>query len=269
MIGEFIVNGEVTDGRIPATDSSVVRGDGCFDVLRFYRGVPFEVDAHLDRLAVSAKGMDLELPPRADLLDWVNIAGKGSPDCLVRILLTRGSAIHGIAHEPLVIVYAQEVPQMADSPCLAPVSVPWHSAGEDWALASVKTLSYAPNVAMTRQARGLGCDDALMVSRDGHILEGPNFAAAWVVGGVIETPALRLGILDSITRRVALSLAVESGVETREGRWGLDRLEQASEVFVMSTVHEVASVGAVGDKSFRPGPVAALIAERFGELTSP
>ena len=42
---------------VPVTDSSVLRGDGCFEVLKAYNGVPFALDAHLDRLERSAAAL--------------------------------------------------------------------------------------------------------------------------------------------------------------------------------------------------------------------
>ena len=48
---------------------------------------------------------------------------------------------------------------------------------------------------------------------------------AWVVGGVLETPGLDLGILDSITRRVMLDMASQLGLEFVEepGIWASRR----------------------------------------------
>ncbi len=34
----ILVNGVPSDGLVPVTDSTVLRGDGCFEVLRSYRG---------------------------------------------------------------------------------------------------------------------------------------------------------------------------------------------------------------------------------------
>lgn len=267
MIGDFLVNGESTDGLVPATDSSVVRGDGCFEVMRFYEGVPFAMDQHLDRLAVSAKSMDLDLPARGEIEDWVLTAARGESSCLVRVLVTRGSAIPGFNHGPLVVVYAFEAPQVEGPATLVPVPAPWHAAGEEWALSSAKVLSYAPNVATTRRANELGFDEGLMISREGHILEGPTSAVAWMLEGILETPTLGLGILDSITRRAAISLAEEYGIDVVEGRWGLDRLGSASEVMVMSTVREIQSVTKVGDLEFEEGPVCGRLSEGFARLT--
>ena len=98
---------------------------------------------------------------------------------------------------------------------------PWHAAGVDWDLAGAKVLSYAPN--LSRPAGGLGSagfDDALLLTVDRLMLEGPTFWVAWVVDGVLETPSLDLGILDSITRRVVLEDAHRLGVPSRRGACG-------------------------------------------------
>ena len=102
-----------------------------------------------------------------------------------------------------------------------------------------------------------------MTTVEGVMLEGPTFSVAWVVGGVIETPGLELGILDSITRRVMLELASEIGIEVVEGKWDLGRLEDAQEAMALSTVREIQPVSAIGRRRFHEGPVTADLARLF------
>ena len=52
---------------IPATDEGLLRGDGVFEVLRVYRGKPFALADHLDRLERSAANLRLDGVPRAEL----------------------------------------------------------------------------------------------------------------------------------------------------------------------------------------------------------
>ena len=265
MISEILINGEVGDGRISVVDSSVLRGDGCFEVLKAYDGVPFAVLEHLDRLESSAAALDLVLPPREDLAAWVDRVSRGMGDSAVRIVVTRGSAIPDVPSEPQVIVFATSWPRLEGPARLMPVAAPWHSAGEDWALSGAKLLSDAPNLSATREAKADGYDDALLVGRGGWLLEGPTFAVAWLVDGILETPSLDLGILDSITRRYALDDARKLGYEVVEGRWQLDRLEDATEVMAMSTVREVQPVSQVGDLRFAEGAATSDISRVFNQ----
>lgn len=262
----FLINGKPSDGLVPATDSSVLRGDGCFEVIRAYGTSPFRLDDHLERLASSAAMLDLSLPPLDDIAQWVNRSAEEMPDSAVRIVVTRGSTVPGVEGEPLVIVFAH-ASGATDLPTrLYPVAAPWHGAGVPWQLAGAKTISYGPNLASTRVAQKAGFDDALLITVDGVMLEGPTFCVAWVVGDVVETPGMDLGILDSITRRVVFELASDLGVPIVEKRASVDRLTEASEVFAFSTIREVQAVVGIGDLKFMEGPVTARLAKGFAGL---
>jgi branched-subunit amino acid aminotransferase/4-amino-4-deoxychorismate lyase len=265
VITEVLVNGEASDGRIPVTDSSVLRGDGCFEVLKSYSGRAFAVDEHLERLERSARALMLVPPDRALLRSWVEKTATAVGDGAVRVIMTRGSSVPGLDDPPNVIVFGHTWEGEMGPGRLLPVVAPWHSAGVPWDLAGAKMTSYAPNMAASRRARGEGFEDALLVTTEGVILEGPTFSVAWLAGGVLETPALSLGILDSITRRVVLEEAVAAGLAVVEGVWGIERLDDATEFMAWSTIREVQPVVAVGDRSWEPGPVTRRLMAMFGE----
>jgi branched-chain amino acid aminotransferase len=267
MITNVLINGEVSDGRIPVTDSTVLRGDGCFEVIRSYGGAPFATEEHLDRLQASASALLIDLPSRRLLREWVEKTAADVGDGVVRVVVSRGSALPGGDDPPRVIVFGHDVEPVTGPLRLLPVTAPWHGAGIGWDLAGSKTTSYAPNMSASRRARVDGFDDAVLVTPDETVLEGPTFAVAWVRGGVVETPTLDLGILDSITRRIVIDLARSSGIDVVEGVWSLATLQDASEVMAWSTVREVQAVDTVGARSWRPGPVTAELASRFGERT--
>ncbi len=256
----ILVDGQPSGPMVFDMDSpTITRGDGCFEVMRVYEGHPFECDAHLDRLDRSAAMLDLLVPGRADLESWVEQVAACGPDGLIRIILGRGNQ----PGEEKCVVTWHDVPSRPDTMTLLPVSAPWHSAGRPWDLAGGKTLSYAPNMAATRQAVKEGYDEALLISDDRSVLEGPVFSVAWVYRGMWETPSLDLLILDSITRRVVLEVVAESGVPFREGRFGLDRVLDAEEVMVIGTTREVTPVVAVGTQEYSWGPVTKLLRKAF------
>lgn len=266
MIGTVYLNGEPGDGRIPVTDSSVLRGDGCFEVLKAYRGQPFELDGHLDRLERSARALDIQLPSRADLATWVAKSAAEVGDGAVRMVVTRGAAVPGVDGPVQVIVFSHTWPRGDETTTLYPVVAPWHSAGVDWDLAGAKVISYAPNLSASRHAQKHGFGDALLLTTDDLMLEGPTFSVAWVVDGRLETPSLSLGILFSITRDVVLDLARELGIEVVEDVWPLERLDSATEVIAMSTIREVQGVTAVGERIFEVGHITRRLSGRFEEL---
>ena len=247
---------------ISVFDEGLIRGDGCFEVIRSYRGHPFAFDLHFRRLLKSANVLELEAP-RADLLfGWLELMADGT-DCLLRVVLTRGRP----GEKGKCLVLRHPLPPLIDQLRLKTVHAPWHPGGTSWNLAGVKTISYAPNIAAGREARNAGFDDALLVSREGHLLEGPTFSVAWVVEGKVHTPDLDLGILDSVTRRVLIESTAGTELEFSTERYPVETLAQASEVIALSTIKQVTSVIAVDDHKYRPGEVTKLLARVFSEKT--
>lgn len=241
----ILVDGHETS-LVPATDSSVLRGDGVFEALRTIDGVPFALGEHLDRLERSAEAMDLGSIDRRELEDWIRDAAVPEGEALIRVVLTRGDALSG----GRTIVMSQALPDVPDPFSVLPHPAPWHPAGRRWELAGVKTLSYAPNLAATRVAQHSGYNDALLLSDDGIVLEGPTFCVGWFIDGFFETPTLDLGILASITRAQTIEvLGSIGGVEVVEGRFGIGRLLDATDVVAMSTVKQVTIVSRCGDHS--------------------
>ena len=64
------VDGALADERdagVSPLDHGLLTGDGVFETLRIYDGVPFAVRRHLDRLARSCAGLELPMPDAARL----------------------------------------------------------------------------------------------------------------------------------------------------------------------------------------------------------
>ncbi len=254
-----LLNGRPVSPSVSIFDPMVVRGDGCFEALRSYGGHLFGLAEHLARLARSAEALGISLPPILWIGEWARQVASQQGDGVLRIFVS------GDDQGANVYVLSADIPELIPQHRLLELPAPWHPAGVAWELAGVKTLSYAPNMAATRRAQAAGFDDALLVSRDGIILEGPTSAVIWIVDGVVETASIDLGILDSVTRRIALAQGREHGLEVREGRYPSSRLAEADEVAVLSSVKEVKPVVAIGDRNYRPGPVTALLTRLYRE----
>jgi len=221
------VDGELvslSEARIPVNDDGLLRGDGVFEVIRLYRGVPFALPTHLERMRHSAHNLRLPLDIAAVGSDLeMLLAAAPATDGLLRTLATRGG--HRIALiEPLPPL--PETLQLGYV-TFAPVRV----------LDGVKSLSYAANMLASRLARERGFDEALLVTPHGRVLELPTASFFWVAGGRVRTPPLSDHILESITRRLAIQVADASEAVTTQ-----DDLLSAEEAFAVSSVVEVIAV---------------------------
>jgi branched-chain amino acid aminotransferase len=241
--GEIMPAAEAT---IPATDDGLIRGDGVFEVIRVYGGVPFALEDHLARLTRSATNIRLPIDleaVRSDAHRLLAQADAGPAHEALRIVLTRGGR-RLLMTEPL-----HELPDRIRllSMTYSPTRI----------LDGVKSLSYAANMLARRLAQEQGYDDALLVTPHGHVLEAPTSSFFWVRDGRIMTPPLSEHILASITRAIVLEV---TGAEERDCR--LEDLEQADEMFLASTVREVHPVAALDDRRFDAvGPITAGAAE--------
>lgn len=260
-----MVDGHVSnDGTFVTSyaDQGLQRGDGCFEFVRLYGGRYFALDDHLDRLERSAASLQLRLPERRTLEEWFAMAA-GQHDvpepCGVRLVVSRRAPD---TDQVRCVLGVDSLPP-ARQWTMTLVTAPWQPAGEAWELAGAKTLSYAPNMAAARVATDRGFDDAILVDRAGVVLEAPRAAIAWVIAGVVETPSLDLGILDSITRRHVILAAQEESITVVEGTFHADRMLTADEVMGMSTAKEVAPVVEIDHARYPPGEVTKALAEAF------
>ncbi len=231
--------------RLSVTDDGVARGDGGFETIGVWGGWPFALDAHLERLAATMAAIGLP-PPDADLLraEAAALCEGLTGDAALRIYLTAsGTRLLTLDRQPV----------RADAGVLVPQPAPWIRPLGEYGPAGAKTMSYLPNMAASRAARAAGGDDALLISLEGLVLEGPTFAVCWVRDGVLHAPAVDLGIVDSISRRTVLDLASRDGLEVVQGRYRLEDLAGASEVLISSSIRDVIAVRSVGSLTLPEG----------------
>jgi branched-chain amino acid aminotransferase len=219
------------EARIPASDDGLQRGDGVFEVIRLYKGRPFALGEHLDRLERSAAAIELPLERPsfeqeiAALLDEF-----GEQEGQLRLVATRGGRR---------LAFTEDLPPYAGKETVTLGTVTY---APTVILNGVKSLSYAANMQASRLAQAGGAEEALLVRPDGIVLEAPTSTVFWAKDGVLRTPALEVGILASITRdRIVSELDVE------QGEYPLEELLAADEAFLASTVREIQAVGAVNE----------------------
>lgn len=247
-----ILDGDVmdaADAQISILDEGLLRGDGVFEVVRIYAGRPFALDEHLERMVRSAAGLRLPFEEHDVRADAVAILeASGDIDAALRLVVTRGGRRIGIMH-PL--------PVMPDTIALATITY-----SPTRLLDGLKTLSYGANMLATRLAKEAGADEALLATPHGRILEAPVTAFFYVLDGALYTPPLSDRILDSISRRVLMTVT-----DAQERVTTLDDLPSMSEAFLASSLREVQPVHAIDGRDLpaAPGPVSADAATRVHE----
>lgn len=258
------------EARISPYDHGLLVGDGVFETLRVYRGVPFAWRRHLDRLEQSARGLGLA-PPARDVLreaaEQVLRANRLS-EARVRITVTGGVQPLGSERRsapPTVIVVASEAPAVARA--VGVVVVPW-TRNERGATAGLKTTSYAENVRALAYARARGAGEALFANTRGDLCEATGSNVFTVRDGRLCTPPLASGCLPGVTRALVIELSGRAGIRCDEATMPLADLTGADEVFLTSTMREVQAVTHVDGCALGPvpGPVTNRLADELTGL---
>lgn len=260
------VDGVEGPATISVHDLTVIRGDGAFEVISLIPsskdksvGVPFGQQPHLDRLKWTCDNLRLPLKCGFDSIDkWVRDIGrtKGPGSC--RIIHTRGEAKKGV--DPKVIMLHD--PPATYSPIkLKTIQATWHlgyslpalekgqGSEKDIGLwTTIKWMSYAPNCLMTRMANEAGADDALLLAKDGRVLDGPNFAVGFVIEGKIRFVSGPMNrMLPSCTQGLVVQAAQADGLPHEETVVHSTEMSKATAGFAMSATRHVLPLTAIDE----------------------
>ena len=270
------INGRLVskrEARISVFDNSLLYADGLFETFLACRDRVLFLDEHLERLYKGSRVIDLTPPVgRTTLARWMETTLKAHPARIkkLRLTVTSGEAAKwvGVAGTPQVILSAAPH-RLPTRPFRLQVSE--FRVDQDSEFRRIKTLSYAIHAAAIKRAAQGGFDDALMLNQRGHISEVTSANIFWRKGRRIFTPPLSAGCLEGVTRSVVLSGAKKLGVEILEKSAPLDRMLEADEVFICSSLKLVIGVSeiAVGPQRFHfpSGVITSQLADWLLQVT--
>lgn len=259
-----------SDARVSPFDHGLLVGDGAFETLRVYDGVPFAWTRHHERLARSAGGLGLAVPPSDELRAAVDevLAANELTEARVRLTLTGGPSPPGSERAdvpPTVLVIAG--PPTPFPATVDVVTVPW-TRNERGAVTGLKTTSYAENVRALAYAQERGAGEAIFLNTRGELCEATGSNVFVVRDAVVRTPPGSAGCLLGVTRALVLELCAEHGIPAAEADLAPPALSEADEAFVTSSTREVQPIAHVDGRALPavPGPTTEKIAGLFAEL---
>lgn len=124
---------------------------------------------------------------------------------------------------------------------------------------TVKGPDLAMLVNLRRSVAPLGADEVLLVSGSGTVLEGALSAVLWWRGDVLCAPPLSLPVLPSVTRRLLIQIASESGAEVRSEACRTEDLD-GIELWTASALHGIRPVTAWSGTGLTAGPPGCRVA---------
>ncbi|MDC8448202.1 MAG: D-amino-acid transaminase [Nitrospira sp.] len=263
------------EANISIDDRGFQFGDAVYEVIRTYRGSPFELIAHLVRLDRSARELSLRQPYTS--LQWTRwiqqgLSLAGYQDAKIYIQLTRGVAPreHSFPSDilPTVVMTIRKFHPLAPEVRRAGIRA---CTREDlrWGRCDIKSVNLLANVLAREEAKKAGVFETILV-RDGLVMEGALSNVMAVQDGVVITAPESTRILSGVTRTVVLELAKKDDIAIEERFIPVDFLYRADEVFLTGTTLEVLGVVQIDGKTIgtgQPGPLTKMLAARWALLT--
>lgn len=275
------MNGELVDwadARIHVGSHGLHYGTGVFEGIRCYeteRGpAVFRLTDHLARLESSAKLLYMQLPYTVEELRAAcleTIAANSLSACYVRPIAFYGYGELGV--------------HTGSNPVdVAIICFPWGAyLGEDgqrlgiramissWRRVGANTIPHAAkatgvylnSMLATHEAQRGGYDEAILLTEDGYIADGPGETVFVVRDGTIFTPDLSSSILAGITRDSVIQIAQDIGHTVVEKPLIRTELYTADEVFMTGTAVEVTPVRSIDDHEIGVGPVTLELQKTY------
>jgi branched-chain amino acid aminotransferase len=276
--GQFFVSGEA---RVPVDDLGLLYGCSVFETIRAYRGSPFRLERHLERMKSSCRIMGLKVPRGTDevvsaVSELLSSNGLLERQARVRVTITGGRSTgfppdHGPGSPSLFIMATpydppgEEKYRSGISVVLSPIRRNACSP-----LSGMKTAGYMDSLLARHDASGQGADDAVMLNTEGIVAELTTSNIFWVKEGTLFTPDVGCGILPGVTRETVLELCPRLDITGKSVSAGFEALREADEIFSTNSMVEILPVREIPGRVIPgcPGPVTAALSGSYRELVT-
>lgn len=276
LSGEFVTRDKAV---LSIYDHGFMYGDAIFEGIRAYGGKVFKIHEHIKRLYKGLKALKIEMPYdakvfEANLLKLVEM--NEVVDAYIRVTVSRGVALgldpRNIKTEPTVVISTDELslyPKSAYENGLIVTTVSTRIGNPQVVENRIKaTGKYLINIQAKIEANMVGAGEALMLTEDGFVGECSGDNIFFVSDGVIYTPPAYLGILEGVTRGVAIEIAEKLGYKVVEGVFTRFDLYTADEAFLTGTAAEVIPMVELDSRKIndgKPGEITKKLINAFHE----
>lgn len=277
------LNGKIMsykDARVPILLHPVQYGSGVFEGIRAYqkgKGTAiFRLDDHVQRFIRSAHiySMDLgytEKEIRNAIIDVVRRNGLSS--CYIRPFAFINSDKIGLSTfgKPsslfiAAVPFGSYFGDNKEKGIKCKISS-WRRINSGILPVEAKASgNYINSIIASTEAKMSGFDEAIMISYNGYIAEGPGENIFLVKDSRLITPDTGSDILLGITRDSVIKIAEEIGLIVEQRQVHKEEVYTADEAFFTGTAAEITpivNVDGIKVGSGSTGPVTKLISERF------
>lgn len=269
--GQYVPLGQA---QISVLDRGFIYGDGIYEVVPAYRGVPFLMESHLARLDRSLRAIGIEVGwsrTQWERLVYDMLERAPYENSVVYIQVTRGVAKRDHAFprgvEPTVFCMVSPFSRPTVSQRengLTAISIP----DVRWLRCEIKSVSLLGNVLAKQQAVDAGVDEVIQF-RKGYLSEGAS-CNIWIAkNGQLLAPVADNLILEGIRYKFMQELAATAGVPFEARQITQAEVSAADEIMMSSATKEVLPIVQYDGKPVgkgKPGPVYTLLRAAYDKF---
>lgn len=260
-------------------------GLGCFEGIRAYWAEDekqlyvFRLKEHYQRLLQSCKTLYINIPYTVEDLCGATIEllkkNKCQTTTYLRPIAFKGSEKIGPTlydDDNRLVIYCQPLGSYTGKTELRVAVTSWARIADNMIPPRTKpTAAYLNSALASLEVVRRGYDEAIFLTENGKVCEGPGENIFIVKKGKLITPPPSDNILEGITRETVMLLAKEElGIEVVERSITRTELYAAEEVFFSGTAMEVTSVVEIDDRTIgtgQQGEICGKIKDLFFPLT--
>lgn len=277
-------NRPLAEARVGITSQIFNYGLGAFSGIRGYWNDEveqlflFRVRDHFERLVDAGRLLQCDGIPGTDALVAIATSllreNHVQSDVYCRAVAYKGEGgigarLHDVPSDVCMFLEPMAWPLLSPTP-LRLVTSSWQRIPDTAIPARAKICGAYVNVALARsEARSSGFDDALCLDRDGHVAEAPGANVFVVRHGRLCTPPVYGDILEGITRRTVIEIALEMGLEVEQRPIDRSELFAADEAFLCGTARGIAAIAELDRRPLRtqaPGELTQTVGERYATI---
>lgn len=261
-------------------------GLGCFEGIRAYYSesedqlYAFRIEDHYKRLLQSCKALNINIPYTVEELSSLTLELLKKNNCktttYIRPVAYKGGEGIGptlLDDDNRLVIYTQPLGSYTGKTELSVAVTSWQRLEDNMLPPRTKaTAAYLNSALASLEVKSKGYDEAIFLTNNGHICEGPGENLFIFKKGKLITPPPSDNILEGITRETVMELAEkELGLTVVERSISRNELYASDEVFFSGTAMEVTPVISVDDRVIgdgKAGEVSNKIKDLFFDITT-
>ena len=266
----------IEEAHVPVLDRGFIFGDGIYEVVPVYDGMPFRWQQHLARLERSLAKVRIQNPH--DEKGWTAlvqelIARHAWRNQFIYLQITRGVARrdHAFPKQSTPTVFAMSSEFVLPSAAIVDNGIKAITLKDErWLHCDIKSTSLLGNVLARQAAADAGAIECIMF-RDGKMTEGSS-SNIWVVrdGKLLTAPRDEL-ILEGIRVGLLQELAQAVGMPFESARLSIEDVRSASELMATSATKEILAITELDGNPVgngKPGPAFRRLLAAYQQAKS-